>query len=91
MDPKERGKELATRASEALNTLSYDGVIEGFCDGMSGEHRTLQQSFTRLCLNWLYRLAHFEDYDDRNKASVILARKIDELLDLKHSKNLPCI
>jgi len=42
---------------------------------MENQHRTLQQGFTRLCVAWLKRLAEPDyHYDDRNKASVRLAR-----------------
>ena len=45
-------------------------------------HPTLQQNFTRFCIQWLKRLA--EDgfsFDDRNKASVEFARSIRHQLE----------
>ena len=45
-------------------------------------HPTLQQNFTRFCIQWLKRLA--EDgfsFDDRNKASVEFARSIKDKLE----------
>ena len=41
-------------------------------------HRTLQQSFTSLCLCWIAHLASLKEYeyDGRNEAGVIAARSI---------------
>ena len=47
---------------------------------MSSEHRTLQQSFTRLCLGWIEHVAS-DEYrtDGRNEGSKEICKK---LLDL---------
>jgi hypothetical protein len=41
----------------------------------------LQQSFTRLCADWLRNLAARESFDLRNEASVKLAREALPILD----------
>ena len=46
-----KNKENAQKVAEMLNSFTFD--YEGFCKAMSNEHRTLQQSFTRLCIHWL--------------------------------------
>jgi hypothetical protein len=74
------GTELAEAAANCLNsTLDNDEVL-AFVERMGREHRTLQQSFTRLCAAWLEHLAFLPDnyYDARNEASVEYARKAVE-------------
>jgi len=45
-------------------------------------HRTLQQSFTRLCVVWFLRMAEDSfSYDERNEASVKLAKKLHSILE----------
>ena len=63
-----KNKENAQMVAEMLNSFTFD--YEGFCKAMSNEHRTLQQSFTRLCIHWLCTCASDEyRYDGRNEAS----------------------
>lgn len=66
---KPTAKELTNQITEFVNTFSTSESNE-FIDEMNCEHRTLQQSFTRLCLKWLENCAS-ENYkhDDRNQAS----------------------
>lgn len=66
--------------SDMLNNFSFD---EGeFCKLMCNEHRTLQQSFTRLCVAWLSTCASDEyRYDGRNEASHIVAKALMESQD----------
>jgi hypothetical protein len=44
-------KELVQEFSDYVNT--FGDKSQEFCQAMSVEHRTLQQSFTKLCLKWL--------------------------------------
>lgn len=70
-------KELAENISNFVNVIG--GVKnEEFITHMSGEHRTLQQAYTRLCVQWLEHMAALPDnrIDLRNKASRDLARKM---------------
>ena len=72
------GAEDLTRAfSDFVNTTcqsNFGDVIEL----MSKEHRTLQQSMTQVCVLWLQHLADLDEheYDDRNVASVKLAKEL---------------
>lgn len=75
-DLKEKGKKLAREMSNLMNSSSQAGA-EGFIEEimileMNNEHRTLQQSFTKFCLQWLENVAERKGpqfIDDRNKAS----------------------
>lgn len=68
-------KELVSRITDFVNSYSADR--KQFINQMSTEHRTLQQSFTRLVLEWLEFVASDDyRYDDRNKASHEIALKV---------------
>ena len=55
-------------ASDFVNCFNPES--EKFVRLMAAEHRTIQQAFTKLCLQWLEKVAD-EDYqtDGRNEAS----------------------
>lgn len=71
-------EELAEIFTNAVNSYSFRN--KKFTNKMLQQHRTLQQSFTGLCLDWLITLADVESYDLRNEASVKVAKKIKECL-----------
>jgi hypothetical protein len=78
---KSDGKEAARHIGNFVNSYGCD--MKGFVKQMAIEHRTLQQSFTRLCLEWFKSLS--ENYknkcfDDRNKASCETAYNIMHML-----------
>jgi Mn-dependent DtxR family transcriptional regulator len=77
-------KELVQEVSNYVNSFTNKG--EEFCNEMSREHRTLQQSFTKLCLSWLEHCAS-DEYrtDGRNEQSQKIAR---ELLDSFRDKQI---
>lgn len=63
-----KDKKNVENVSLMLNDFSFSA--KGFCEGMTREHRTLQQSFTRLCIEWLQTCADANyRYDGRNEAS----------------------
>jgi len=79
---KEKGKNTARGISDIVNYSSGTG-IEGFFEEvnneMSKDHRTLQQSYTRMCLQWLEQVAERKGpqfTDARNESS----QKISEQL-----------
>lgn len=77
-------KELVQEVSDYVNTFNDKG--NEFCKAMSCEHRTLQQSFTKLCLNWLEHCASDEYRTDaRNEQSKRIAM---ELLDCFKQKQI---
>jgi hypothetical protein len=76
---KNEQAEKATRAvSDFVNNMSNNE--QAFVEAFAREHRTLQQSFTGLCLAWLAHLAQLNEgeYDGRNEASVQRAKLIAE-------------
>ncbi len=70
-------KELVQEITDYLNT--FNSKEKEFCEAMSCEHRTLQQNFTRLCLQWIEHCASV-DYrtDGRNEQSQKIARELLE-------------
>jgi hypothetical protein len=79
----EKSKEQAQVVSDMVNNFSFD--YKGFCEAMTCEHRTLQQSFTRLCIEWLQTCASDEyRFDDRNEQSHIVAEQIVNSLDAEN-------
>lgn len=70
-------KELVQEITDYLNT--FNSKEKEFCEAMSCEHRTLQQSFTKLCLNWIEHCAS-DEYrtDGRNEQSQKIARELLE-------------
>jgi hypothetical protein len=70
-------KKLVENFSDYVNTFNDKG--QEFCQAMSSEHRTLQQSFTKLCLSWLEHCAS-DEYrtDPRNEGSQKIARELLE-------------
>ena len=66
--------------SGMVNDYSFNP--QEFCERFKREHRTLQQSFTRLCLEWIKTCAS-EDYrtDGRNEASHIVCKKIVDTME----------
>lgn len=85
-------KELVTEFSDYVNTFNDKGeefcaVMSNFCNDMSVEHRTLQQSFTKLCLQWLEHCASDEYRTDaRNEGSHLIAKELLDLFKDKQSK-----
>lgn len=74
-DPKEMAEEM----SNFVNTYSFESKIQEFAKEMSRQHRTLQQSFTRLCLVWLEHVAKDEyGTDPRNENSKRVAKDLIE-------------
>lgn len=68
-------KALVGEITDFVNSYTVDE--NQFIAQMSTEHRTLQQSFTRLCLKWLQFVGSIDyRYDDRNKASHDTAKKL---------------
>lgn len=86
---EEKMKELVKNISGALNSFSFN--YDEFCRNMGKEHRTLQQSFTRLCIYWLRYCAKLENYDGRNEESVRVGKIVTEALDAADIRNVPMV
>jgi len=74
---KQTAKETVENVTDYLN--SFSNKEKEFIQEMNKEHRTLQQSFTKLCLAWLENCAS-EDYhfDGRNEDSHRISKEIVE-------------
>ena len=82
-------KELATQVAYVMNSFSFG--YKDFCEEMGREHRTLQQSFTRLCIYWLRYCAEMKNYDGRNEMSVRVGKIVAKALDDADIHNIPMI
>ena len=90
MNRNDKTKEQVNQVTDMLNSFTFD--YDGFCKQMCQEHRTLQQSFTRLCVHWLSTCASDEyRYDGRNEASHEIAKAIIESQDADFIGNIPMI
>jgi len=76
-------KKMAGDMGDFVNSYSNDADIKMFIETMRSEHRTLQQNFTKLCKAWFLDLAERTSgqYDQRNEASVMLAKEIKDILE----------
>ena len=77
-----------TKASVVADMVnSFTFRPEDFCKDMCKEHRTLQQSFTTLCLEWI-KTCSKEDYryDGRNEYSHFIAKEIADAYDHNHTE-----
>ena len=72
----EREKQMAQDCANYVNKFGFDN--EEFATQMSQQHRTLQQSFVRAAMAYMKKLAECDYYDDRNEASVMLAKRMKE-------------
>jgi len=62
---------------------------EELAKAMATDHPTLQQSFMRMVTKFIEKMADKTYYDDRNKASVQLAKKLKPIIE--ENRGLPCI
>jgi hypothetical protein len=86
---RKTGKEMASEMTDFVNTFSSDSKKE-FVQAMANEHRTLQQSFTRLCLEWIEHCAS-QEYrtDGRNESSHTTCKIMVEAYKEKQNTLLP--
>lgn len=70
-------KEMASAITDFLN--KYNAPTSEMLAHMTAEHRTLQQLFTSLCLEWIAICAHDDyRYDLRNQGSHEACKRIVE-------------
>ena len=76
-------KELVQEITDYLNT--FNSKEKEFCEAMSCEHRTLQQNFTRLCLQWIEHCASPEyRTDGRNQQSQTISQVLLHCFKERH-------
>lgn len=79
-----REKDMNQQIAEHIMTeVNHFCNTEKVAEYMIREHRTLQQTFTKLCVDWLKTLAEVQYYDDRNKASVEFAKSLMSVPEVK--------
>lgn len=91
MATRDKNQEVASALTTAVNCY-FDA--HKAAEYMTREHRTLQQTFTRVCVEWLLVLSKQEYYDDRNADSVRLAKALfdlPEVRDIINNTSLPLI
>lgn len=71
-----KGKELAQEMLDYVNAFGFDS--DAFADVIIHGHKTLQQSFMRLIIKTIRKMATVTP-DDRNAQTVALAKKISEI------------
>lgn len=89
--------QLVDEITNYVNTFSTKS--DEFVDSMSRQHRTLQQSFTRLCLKWIEHCASKEyRYDARNEAAheicedlIVAFMENSDIANTEPSRFLPII
>lgn len=83
----EKTEQVVKDITDYVNTFSRRDDFNGV---MSREHRTLQQSFTRLCLRWIEHVSQ-EEYrtDPRNEQSKEICQKIVKDFKEKNGGFLP--
>ena len=62
---------------------------EELAKSMANDHPTLQQSFMRMVVQFIEKMADKPYYDGRNEASVKLAKKLKPIIE--ENRGLPCI
>ena len=92
---KTKMQEHTSYITNMVNSFSFN--FKEFCQTMQYEHRTLQQSFTRLCLAWIQHCAS-DAYptDGRNEASHIVCARLLEAakaggMDVEDLDRLPMV
>ena len=82
---EKKSAETADKITTILNDFSFDA--EQVAKAMSREHKTLQQAFTGLCLEWL-KVCASDTYstDGRNEASHNIAKEIKVAYDHNHTE-----
>lgn len=67
-------EQMARDLAMYVNSFSHSG--KKFAKELMNEHRTLQQNVMRLFMTCIKTWSEQEHYDDRNRATVELSKKI---------------
>lgn len=70
------GAEMAGAMERLVNIMGRGDEIGAFIEKMAQNHPTLQQSFMRLCLDFVRAMSEKSYSDARNEASVRIAKDI---------------
>lgn len=77
-DWSEKDKYNENFVSDMVNDFGFN--YKGVAKAMANDHCTLQQSFMRLCFEFIRQMSEKKYFDGRNEASVKLAKQIVESL-----------
>lgn len=88
--PTQKDKDNAQKIADMVNDFSFNPDM--VCKAMENKHKTLQQTFTRLCIAWLCTCAS-DGYrtDGRNEASHRVAKALIESQDADFIGAIPFI
>lgn len=75
------------QVEKMVNDFGFED--EELAKSMANDHPTLQQSFMRMVVKFIEKMADKSYYDGRNEASVKLAKKLKPIIE--ENKGLPCI
>jgi len=90
LQAKTDAEKIGREISNYLNSYGHDTRIKALVEVMNQDHRTLQQSFTKLCVAWLNHCGDPEyRTDGRNEASAQLGKAFRTLSE--DTRHLPFI
>lgn len=75
-----RGKYAFRKLSEMENSFSKALDEKAWMDEFTKEHSTLQQNEVRLFVKMLEHLSELNEFDDRRKASIRLAKRVIQIM-----------
>ncbi len=76
-----KAKDVAEILTQYINNVCIEQLSKELVDQMANIHPTLQQNFTRVCVDWFKDLSEKKYFDLRNEASVQLAKRLRKELD----------
>jgi len=76
-----KAEDIAEMLTQYINNVCIEELSKELVERMSHIHPTLQQNFTRVCVDWFKELSEKKYYDLRNEASVLLAKRLRKELD----------
>jgi len=86
---QDRAKNAAESITNAMNSMHFDHIATAKAIG--SQHKTLQQTFTRLCLAWLcYNNTGIAEScsDGRNEHTIALAKQIYSMCQMSEDVNV---
>lgn len=75
-----RGKYAFRKLSEMENSFSKALDEKAWMDEFTKEHSTLQQNEVRLFVKMLEHLSELNEFDERRKASIRLAKRVIQIM-----------
>ena len=75
------------QVEKMVNDFGFED--EELAKDRANDHPTLQQNFMRMVVMFIEKMADKKYCDDRNRASVELAKKLKPIID--ENRGLPCI